>query len=33
MELKGYRRAPMSVQEEVIADRKAQKEGKMAGAR
>lgn len=33
MELKGYRRAPASVQEEVIAERKAQKEGKLVGAR
>ena len=33
MELKGYRRAPMSVQEEVIAERKALKESKLVGAR
>jgi elongation factor G len=33
MELKGYRRMPQNLQEEVIAERKAQKEGKLVGAR
>jgi elongation factor G len=33
MELKGYRRVPASVQDEVIAERKAQKEGQLVGAR
>ncbi len=33
MELKGYRRTPSHVQEEVIADRKKQKEDKLVGAR
>ena len=33
MELKGYRRVPASVQEEIIADRKAQKEAQLVGAR
>lgn len=33
MELKGYRRVPGNLQEEVIAERKAQKEGKLVGAR
>lgn len=31
MELKGYRRMPPNLQEEVVADRKAQKEAKLAG--
>ncbi len=33
MELKGYRRVPASVQEEVIIERKRQKEEKLVGAR
>lgn len=33
MELKGYRRLPGNLQEEVVAERKAQKEGKLVGAR
>ncbi len=33
MELKGYRRVPASIQEEVIAERKAQKESQLVGAR
>ena len=33
MELKGYRKVPMSVQEEVIAERKRQKEEKLVGAK
>jgi elongation factor G len=33
MELKGYRRMPGNLQEDVIAERKAQKEGKLVGAR
>jgi elongation factor G len=33
MELKGYRRVPANIQEEVIAERKAQKESQLVGAR
>jgi elongation factor G len=33
MELKGYRRVPGNIQEEVIAERKAQKESQLVGAR
>jgi elongation factor G len=33
MELKGYRRTPGNVQEEVIAERKKQKESRLVGAR
>ena len=33
MELRGYRKVPMSVQEEVIAERKRQKEEKLVGAK
>jgi elongation factor G len=33
MELKGYRRTPGNVQEEVIADRKAQKQAKLVASR
>ncbi len=33
MELRGYRKVPASIQEEVIADRKAEREGQLVGAR
>ena len=33
MELRGYRKVPMTVQEEVIAERKRQKEEKLVGAK
>ncbi len=33
MELKGYRRVPGNIQEEVIAERKAQKESQLVGSR
>lgn len=33
MELRGYRKVPSNIQEEVIAERKAQKEGQLVGAR
>ena len=33
MEVKGYRRVPASIQEEIVAERKKQKEGQLVGAR
>ncbi|MCH2182832.1 MAG: elongation factor G [Mariniblastus sp.] len=33
MELKGYRKVPASIQEEVIAERRREKEGKLVGAK
>ena len=33
MELKGYRRVPSNIQEQVIEDRRKEKEGKLVGAK